>query len=61
MSERKTEDAEVQRVVQAIGFPSQDVTLMEMTKNWNEEDFLYAIQRLDSDQPTEKSFHFLRR
>jgi hypothetical protein len=56
MSERKTKDAEVQRVVGFIKYPSQEVSLIEMTKTWNEADFLYALDRIDTDlsgQPKE--------
>jgi hypothetical protein len=67
MSKRNTEDSEVQRVVQFIHYVTQEVTLIEMSKNWSEADFLYAIERLDSDQRQERReelrglYHRLRR
>jgi hypothetical protein len=49
MSERKTGDAEIQRIVRWIKYPSQEVTLIKETKNWNTADFLEALERLDVD------------
>jgi hypothetical protein len=54
MSKRKTNDADVQQVVRWINYPTQEVTLIEMTKTWSEADFLYAIDRLQTDQPKER-------
>jgi predicted nucleotide-binding protein len=54
MSERKTSDAEVQRIVRHINYPSEEATLITMTKTWSAEDFLYAMGRLETDQPTER-------
>jgi hypothetical protein len=50
MSKRKTNDADVQQVVRWINYPTQRVTLVEMTKTWSEADILYAIDRLQTDQ-----------
>jgi hypothetical protein len=49
MSKRKADDAEVQRVVHWIKYVSQEVTLIEMTKAWSEADFLYAVERIETD------------
>jgi hypothetical protein len=54
MSTRNTDDAEVQRVVRSINYVTQEATLIGMTKNWSEADFLYGIERLDSDQPHDR-------
>jgi len=54
MSERKTSDAEVQRIVRHTNYPSEEATLITMTKSWSAEDFLYAMGRLEIDQPTER-------
>ncbi|HEY3855968.1 MAG TPA: hypothetical protein VGO67_16380 [Verrucomicrobiae bacterium] len=52
--ERKTPNAEIQRVVQAINYSSDEILLIEMTKTWNAADFLYAIERLQVDQPKDR-------
>jgi hypothetical protein len=52
--ERKVDDAEVQRVVGFIHFVSMETSLIEMTKTWSGADFLYALQRLDVDQPPDR-------
>jgi hypothetical protein len=57
MSDRKADDAEVQRIVHWIISPAQEVTLIEQTKKWSEADFLYAIDRLETDQPEERRQH----
>src|SRR5664280_2145466 len=54
MSKRKTTDADVQQVVRWINYPTQKVDLIEMTKTWSEADILYAIDRLQTDQPKER-------
>jgi hypothetical protein len=54
MSKRRTDDAEVQRVVGFINYTSQEGDLIKMTTTWSEADFLYALERLDSDQPQER-------
>jgi hypothetical protein len=54
MSERRTNDAEVQRIVHLISFPTQEVSLIEETKTWSGADYLYALDRLQTDQPTER-------
>ena len=54
MSKRKTTDADIQQVVRWINYATQEVTLIEMTKTWSEADFLYAIDRLQTDQPKER-------
>lgn len=51
MSKRNTDNAEVQRVVRWIKFITQEVDLIKMTKTWSEEDFLYAIERVQTDLP----------
>jgi hypothetical protein len=67
MNKRNTDEVRIQEVVRSIHYVSQEVTLLEMTKNWSEADFLYAIERLDSDQPQERRdelrglYHKLRR
>jgi hypothetical protein len=56
MSERKTSDAEVQRIVGFHKYTLQEVSLIETTKTWNEADFLYALERINiqlPDQPKE--------
>lgn len=50
MIKRKTNDADVQQVVRWINYPTQKVSLIEMTKTWSEADILYAIERLQTDQ-----------
>ena len=54
MSKRKTEDAEIQMVVRSINYISRQVDLIKMTKTWSDEDFLYAIERIEIDLPEEK-------
>ncbi len=54
MSKRKTEDAEVQKIVHFINYVTQEVMLIEMTNTWSEADFLYAIERLEVDQPKDQ-------
>ena len=56
MSERKTSDAEIQRIVRYVKYPTQEVFLRQEARAWNEADFLYALDRIDSDladQPNE--------
>lgn len=53
MNKRNTDDAEVQRIVRWIKYTTQEVDLIKMTKKWTEEDFLYAIERLEVDLPKE--------
>jgi hypothetical protein len=53
MSKRKADDAEVERVVRSIGYITMQAMLLEMTKTWSSADFIYAIQRLETDQPHE--------
>jgi hypothetical protein len=54
MNKRKVDDAEVQRVVGNIHHASQEMLLIEMTANWGEADFRYAIERLDIHQPKDR-------
>jgi hypothetical protein len=54
MSARKTDEAEIQRIVRAINYVTQEASLMEMTKTWSPADFIYALDRLETDQPTER-------
>lgn len=51
MTKRNTDDTSVQSVVSTVHYGSQEVLLLELTKNWNDADFLYAIERLDIKQP----------
>ena len=58
MSERKTNDAEVQRIVRSVSYdtPSSEVFLRRETGKWSGADFLYALERLETDvasQPKE--------
>jgi hypothetical protein len=54
MSKRRTDDAEVQRIVHFVSYPSQETSLIEMSKTWSGADFLYALDRLQTDQPTDR-------
>jgi hypothetical protein len=54
MSKRNINDADVQTVVRFISYVTQEVTLIEMTRTWSEADFLYAIERLQTDQQPER-------
>jgi hypothetical protein len=54
MNKRNTTDAEIQRIVSWINYPTQEVDLIKETKTWNEEDFFYAIERLQTNQPSER-------
>ena len=54
MSERKTSEIEIQRIVQFYSWPTQEGDIIQETKNWNGADFAYAIDRLFSDQPAER-------
>ena len=47
MTKRNKTDAEIDRVVGAISFPSQEGTLIEMSKNWSQSDAIFAIERLE--------------
>jgi hypothetical protein len=40
--------------VHGINYTSDEVTLIKMTKAWSASDFLYAIERLQVDQPKER-------
>lgn len=64
MSERKTNDAEVQRIVRSVPYdtPSSEVFLRTQSGKWSSADFLYALERIDIDvsgQPKE-AFERLR-
>jgi hypothetical protein len=52
MNDRKTSDVDIQIVVRQINYESQEAMLLQMTKNWSVADFIYAIDRLEVDQPT---------
>jgi len=43
MSERKTNDADVQTVVRSINYVTDEVTLRQLTQTWSEADFFRAI------------------
>jgi hypothetical protein len=49
MNERKATDADVQQVVRFFQYPSQEVSVIEATKKWSKADFLYALDRIDTD------------
>jgi hypothetical protein len=51
MSKRKADDAEIQRIVRFYRFPTQEVALIKDTKKWSEDDFLYALERVETDLP----------
>jgi hypothetical protein len=58
VSERKTNEAEIQRIVRYVMFdtPSNEVFLRKESRNWSAGDFLYALERLGTDlndQPQE--------
>jgi hypothetical protein len=42
-------EAEIQRVVRWIQYPTQETDLIRETKSWNDDDFLYAIDRVQTD------------
>ena len=42
-------EAEIQTVVRWIHYPTHETDLIRATKSWNEEDFLYAIDRIQTD------------
>jgi len=54
MSKRNTDNAGVETVVRWINYVTQEVTLIEMTRTWSDADFLYAIERLQTDQPKDR-------
>jgi len=54
MSERKHSDADVQRVIDAISYPTQEGTLNKMTKDWNAADFTYAIEYGWGSMPSDR-------
>lgn len=51
MSERKTNDAEVQRILRTFPYytSSSVVSIRRDTREWSSADFLYALERLDTD------------
>jgi hypothetical protein len=56
MSERKTNDGEIEQIVRSHLYPSNEVNLRKVTKTWSPAGLLYAIDRLESDlfaQPKE--------
>ena len=54
MNDRKTSEGDIQSVVRAILYPTQETLLIKMTEKWNTGDFLYAIDRLSTDQPADR-------
>lgn len=42
-------EVEIQGVVRFVRYSTQETDLIRMTKSWNEEDFLYAIDRVQTD------------
>lgn len=51
MNERKTNDAEVQRIVRTFPYytSSSEASIRRDTREWSSADFLYSLERLDSD------------
>jgi len=47
MSERRTNDAEVERIVGFYKYTTQEVSLIKETQKWSGADFLFAIDRVD--------------
>lgn len=66
-SKRNADDATVEGVVNSIHYATQEVTLLELTKNWNDTDFLYALERVEIKHPEAQRaelralYHRLRR
>ncbi len=54
MSPRNKSAADIQTVVHLINYPSQETLLIEQTRDWSVADVVYAIERLDQDQPEDR-------
>jgi hypothetical protein len=54
MNSRKISDGDIQTVVRSVNYPTQVDLLIKMTEKWSSEDFLYAFDRLNTDQPADR-------